>query len=144
MIRLTRRLLVVGLLLGLGDAVTAQGNRPDFSGRWTSPVGPALTIQRQGQAMTVTTESDTRTYNLDGSPSQFQREGRNFRSTVTAQAQWIGSALVVTTRTVSPIGTWQDLEVYSLDYGDTLTVVRVFTQTTEPFMGTTTSTYKKQ
>jgi hypothetical protein len=144
MIRLTSGLLVVGLLLSLGDTVTAQGNRPDFSGRWTSSSGLVLAVQQQGQTLTVTRNSQTSTYNLDGSPSQFEREGRNFRSTLTAQARWVGSALLVTTTTVSPIGTWQDLEVYSLDYSDTLNVVHVFTQTTAPFMGTTTSTYKKR
>jgi hypothetical protein len=124
-------------------AVTARVGaqaRPDFSGTWGSPA--SLTIKQDARTLTVTTGGETRTYNLDGSDSRFERRSdRGTTSQLTSQATWVGSALVITTTTVSSIGTWEDLEVYSLDYGPKLTVVRVGTQTTRPMMYTTTTVY---
>ena len=45
---------------------------------------------------------------------------------------------------IRTIGTWEDLQVYSLDYGPKLTVVHVGSQTTIPMMFTETKTYEKR
>ena len=74
-----------------------------------------MTIQQTGQTLTVSIGSDSQTVNLTGAETQAERQGRNFAYTETSQARWVGSALVVTKTTVSPIGTWQDLDVFSLD-----------------------------
>jgi len=133
------RTLVV-LAIAFSASVAAQ-TPPDFSGDWKTP-GSSLTIRQDAKTLAVTTGGETRTYNLDGSDSRFERRSnRGTVSQLTAQAKWVGSALLVTTTTVSSIGTWQDLEVYSLDYGPKLTVVRVGTQTTRPMMYTTTTAY---
>jgi hypothetical protein len=50
---------------------------------------------------------------------------------------------VVSTTTVRSIGALQDLEVYSMDYGPTLTVVKVGSQMTQGMMYTTTTTYTR-
>lgn len=142
-----RTVVLVGVAAILGvlnqGRMTAQ-ERPDFSGTWTSSSGPALAIKQSGQTLTVSTGAETQAINLDGSESQTRRQGRSFDYTQTSQARWVGSALLITRTTVSPIGTWQDLDVYSLDYGNKLTVVRIWTQTTAPMMGTTTSAYTRQ
>ena len=89
--------------------------------------------------------AEARTYNLDGSESRFEGAATNrYRSQMTARTRWIGSALVIATTSVSEIGTWEDLHVYSLDYGPTLTMVNVFTQTTRPLMGTETKAYHRK
>ena len=134
---------VVALLaITLSQHVSAQA-RPDFSGVWNAP-GSSLTIRQDEKTLRITQGAETRLYNLDGSDSRFERRtDRGTSSQLTAQVRWVGSALVVTTTTVSSIGTWQDLEVYSLDYGPKLTVVEVGTQTTRPMMYTTTVTYTR-
>jgi len=131
--------ILVIFVFALTGSVAAQA-RPDFSGTWGAP--DSLTIKQDARTLTVTTRGETRTYNLDGSDSRFERRSDSgTTSQLTAQAKWVGSALLITTTTVSSIGTWEDLEVYSLDYGPKLTVVRVGTQTTRPMMYTTTTVY---
>jgi hypothetical protein len=128
--------------IAFGQHVSAQA-RPDFSGVWNAP-GSSVTIRQDEKTFSITQGTETRIYNLDGSDSRFERRShRGTSSQLTAQARWVGSALVVTTTTVSSIGTWQDLEIYSLDYGPKLTVVEVGTQTTRPMMYTTTVTYAR-
>jgi hypothetical protein len=134
--------LFVVIAMTLGDGVTAQ-LRPDFSGTWTAP-GSSLTIRHAGTTLTVIEGTETRNYNLDGSDRPVERIGRADSSKMTAQARWVGSALVIATTTVSSIGTWQDLEVYSMDYGPKLSVVQVGTQTTSTLMYTVTKTYDKK
>jgi len=135
----------LGCLLALiavtvGGRLTAQQSRPDFSGAWTTPKS-SLSIRQDATTLTVSEGTEARTYNLDGSDSRFS----NARGTqYTARTRWVGSALVISTTTVSQIGTWEDLQVYSMDYGPKLTVVNVFTQTTRPMMGTETRTYQKR
>jgi hypothetical protein len=112
-------LLIVAVSIPGGRA-NAQ-SRPDFSGTWTTPGSSPLTIKQDAKTLTVTEGAQTRTFNLDGSESRFGEK--------TAQARWVGGS------------NWQDLEVYSLDYGPKLTVVQVGTQTTHPMMYTTVNTY---
>jgi hypothetical protein len=119
-------------------------SRPDFSGTWNAPGSPlTITIRQDDRTLTIGQGPDARIYNLDGSDSHFQATGRIGVSQLTAHARWVGAALVIATTTVSPIGTWEDLEVYSLDYGSKLSVVQVGTQTTSPMMSTTVKTYTK-
>ena len=122
--------------------VTAQ-NRPDLSGTWRAP-SSLLTIKQDATTLTVTKGSDTRTYNLDGSTSRIEGP----RSVQTAQVRWAQSALVIEMSTVSSVGSWTDLQVYSLDHGSTfgdpkLSVVYVFTRETSPMMGTEVTTYTR-
>lgn len=128
--------LAVFYLLFVATAVAQS--RPNFAGTWTQSNGTVLSITQNGQAISVTSGADKLHYNLDGSDSR--NSGAN-GSTLTSQARWVGSALVVATTTMSPIGTWQDLDFYSMDYGPKLIVVHVRTQTTNPMMGTTVETY---
>jgi hypothetical protein len=145
-------LILVASLLGVG--LWAQGGagasgvpkqlgpvRPDFSGAWSGS-GKSLTIQQNATTLAVTEGTQKRTYNLDGSESRFE-DANQYRSQMTARTRWVGSALVIETTTVSSIGTWQDLEVYSVDYGPKLSVVQVGTQTTHPMMYTTVETFTK-
>jgi hypothetical protein len=141
-------LLVIGLW-GQGGAgasgVPKQVGpvRPDFSGAWSGS-GKLLTIQQNATTLAVTEGTQKRTYNLDGSESRFEGAATNqYRSQMTARTRWVGSALVIETTTVSSIGTWQDLEVYSVDYGPKLSVVQIGTQTTHPLMYTTVATFTK-
>jgi hypothetical protein len=117
--------------------VSAQ-SRPDFSGAWGAS-GKSITIQQDATTITIGEGTQARIYNLDGSESHFVVG----RSQMTARARWAGSAFVVDVTTVSPIGTWTDVEVYSMDYGQKLSVVQVRTQTTQPMMYTTVDTYSK-
>lgn len=128
------------LLVLIGSRRDFAQAKPDFSGSWSAP-GAALVIKQDSRTLTIGQDGETRTYSLDGFAHRLETAGRGGTSQVTSEARWIGSALLVTTRTVSGIGTWEDLEVYSLDYGPKLTVVRVTTQTTQPMMNTTTTTY---
>jgi hypothetical protein len=135
-----RLVLVLILAAGsLGNPVTAVQSRPDFSGAWTGPAG-SLTIQQNEGTLTVSEGADVRTLNLDGSAGRFAKGDTQY----TARTRWVGSALVVSITTASPVGTWEDLEVYSLDYGPTLTVVYVGTQTRRPMMFTQTRTYEQR
>ena len=137
--RLALLLVVVALTSG---RMTAQ-SRPDFSGTWKGPDG-TIAITQDATTLIVRTEAEIRTYNLDGSPSRFEGASSNrYRSQKTAQARWVGSALVVAVTTVSPIGTWQDLEVYSLDHGPTLSVVSIGTRETSPMMFTSVKSYAR-
>jgi hypothetical protein len=131
-------LLLVVVACTLVGPVAAQ-SRPDFSGAWTAP-DMSLAIRQNGTTMTVNEGGEVKTYNLDGSDSRFSKGNTQY----TARARWVGSALVIATTTVSSIGTWEDLEVYSLDYGPKLTVVYVGTQTTRPMMFTQTKTFEKR
>ena len=135
-----RVVLLLMLVAGAFAGPEAAQSRPDFSGSWIAPDAAALTIQQSGTTMTVTEGADVKTYNLDGSDRQFSKGNTQY----TARARWVGSALVVATTTVSSIGTWENLEVYSLDYGPKLTVVYVGTQTTRPMMYTKTKTFEKR
>jgi hypothetical protein len=130
--------LVILVAVTFVGRLTAQ-SRPDFSGTWTGPER-SLTIRQDGATLTVGEGTETRIYNLDGSESRFFKNDTKY----TAWTRWVGSALVIATTTVSSIGTWEDLEVYSLDYGPKLTVVYVGTQTTRPMMFTQTKTYQKR
>jgi len=128
-------ILVAGPFVG---SVTGQ-SRPDLSGTWTRP-DSSLTIRQDAATLTVSQGTEVKIYNLDGSDSRFGKGDTQY----TARARWVGSALVVATTTVSPIGTWEDLDVYSLDYGPKLTVVSVGTQTRRPMMFTETRTFEKR
>jgi hypothetical protein len=147
-------LLVV--LTGSARNPAAQARRPDFSGSWrlvaspgsvgpsTGGSSPTLLIVQNDTTLTVTAGEQTRAYNLDGSDAQNLAVSRNFNSALTSQARWIGAALTIATTSVTPMGTWQDLDVYSLDYGPKLVVVTVGTATTLPYMGTTIGVYQKE
>lgn len=129
--------------VSLSLQVSAQ-SRPDFSGAWRGSTGP-LTIKQSASTLTVTKGSDTRNYNLDGSESRWTNANG---SQMTAHVRWVQSALVVETRTSGAVGSWTDLEVYSLDHGTSssaprLSVVYVFTRETGPMMGTTVTTYSR-
>ena len=130
--------LLVVVAITLGGRTAAQ-SRPDFSGTWSAP-DSVLTIKQDAVTLTVSEGTDTRIYNLDGS----ERTDRVGKSQLTAQARWVGSALVIATTTDSPIGKWQDLQVFSLDYGPKLSVVQVGAQMTQGMMYTTTKTYGKK
>ncbi len=137
-------LFVLLAMMGGRPNAQADQSRPDFSGTWKGPDG-VLTIKRDGSTMTVTSGDKVKIYNLDGSESHFTGAASSQHAgQMTAVARWTGSALVVTVTTVSTMGTWEDLEVYSLDYGPKLTVVHVGTQTTRPMMSTHTNTYEKR
>ena len=129
-------LLLVGAII-LGGRTFAQ-SRPDFSGVWKGSAGP-LTVQQTGTTLTIGEGADKRVYNLDGSESRFTLD----RSQLTARARWSGSALVVEIATASTIGSWTDVEIYSLDYGPTLSVVKVRSQMTRTVMYTTVDTYTR-
>jgi hypothetical protein len=129
--------LLLFVALTCGGLVSAQ-SRPDFSGAWTAP-GKSISIKQDAATITVGDGRDARIYNLNGSESRFDVG----RSQMTARGRWAGSAFVVEVTTVSPIGTWTDVEVYSMDYGQKLSVVQVRTQTTAPMMYTTVDTYSK-
>jgi hypothetical protein len=137
--RIAQNLAMVGVVFAGG--VAAQG-RPDFSGTWRS-ADSTLTIRQDDKTIVITAVGGkTAIYNLDGTDRRVaERTDRGTTSQVTTQAKWVGSALVITSTTVSSMGTWQDLEVYSLDYGPKLTKVLVGSQTTQGMMYTTTSTY---
>ncbi len=135
--------LIPGRMTAQQQGAAQTRERPDFSGTWRSSSAPAMTIQQNDQTLTVSAGSDSQTVNLTGAETRVERQGRNFAYTETSQARWVSSALVITKTTVSPIGTWQDLDVLSLDYGNKLTVVKLWTQTTAPLMGTTTATYTR-
>src|SRR5688572_4157850 len=140
-----KRLALLSVVaLALGVQLSAQ-SRPDFSGAWRGSTA-LLSIKQSATTLTVTKDSETRTYNLDGSESRWTsaRSGQ-----MTARIRWVQSALVIETRIVSSIGTWTDMEVYSLDHGKTfeapqLSVVYVFTREAGPMMGTTVTTYTRQ
>jgi hypothetical protein len=118
--------------------VTAQ-SRPDYAGTWAGTDG-SLTIRQDEGTLAVSGGAVVKMYNLNGSDSRFAKDDSQY----TARARWVGSALVVAITTVSPIGTWEDVEVYSLDYGPKLTIVHVGTQTRRPMMFTQTRTYEKR
>ena len=131
-------------VVALGVPLAAQ-SRPDFSGEWKGSTSP-LSIKQTATTLTVTTGFDTRTYNLDGSETRWTTPRG---SQMTARVRWVQSAMVVETRTVSTIGSWTDMEVYSLDHGKSaaapeLSVVHVFTREAAPMMGTTITTYTRQ
>ena len=134
-------LFVVVVVIGLDRGLPAQ-SRPDFSGTWNAS-GSRLTIKHDAATLTVNDGSETCVYILDGSESRVERPGATETGQLTARTRWVQNALLIEARTVSKIGTWTDLEVYSLDYGPQLSVVRVYTQTRSPAMGTEVTTYKK-
>jgi hypothetical protein len=138
-----RLALVPVIALAIGVQLSAQ-ERPDFSGAWRGSTA-LLSIKQSPTTLTVTKDSETYTYNLDGSESRWTGP----RSQKTARVRWVQSALVVETRTISPTGSWTDMEVYSLDHGKSfgapqLSVVYVFTRETGPMMGTSVTTYTRQ
>jgi hypothetical protein len=135
MTRLAWVVAVVGIVIS--GRVSAQ-TRPDFSGVWVGS-DKSMVLQQTGSTLTVNEGTQRKAYNLDGSESRFQFG----RSEMTAQARWFGSALVVSIATVSPIGEWETVEVYSLDYGPKLSVVEVGSQTTRGVMYTNVKTYAK-
>ena len=143
--------LVLAALAGSDSRPAAQSRRPDFSGSWKlasasgSGGSPSrLTIVQNDTTLTVTAGEQVRTYNLDGADTEVREVYPNTAATHTSQARWVGSALIIATTTAtSSIGTWQDMDVYSLDYGPKLVVVRVVTQTTSPMMATTTGVYER-
>jgi hypothetical protein len=136
--RIAQILVMVGVVFAGG--VAAQG-RPDLSGTWRS-ADSTLTIRQDDKTIVITAVGgETAIYNLDGTDRRVEDRTDRGTSQVTTQAKWVGSALLITSTTVSSIGTWQDLEVYSLDYGPKLTKVLVGSQTTRGMMYTTTSTY---
>jgi hypothetical protein len=134
--------VALGVLLGVAEPASAQAI-PNLSGTWTQSNGEPLTIAQSGSTLTVTEGGQPRPYNLDGMETKFERVTPRFTESLTAQAHWVSSALVVTITTVSPIGTWQDIEVYSVDYGGKLNRVKVSSAKTQPMMATTTQTYAK-
>ena len=134
-------LLLAVIAITLSGHVTAQAGA-DFSGTWKSS-SSLLTIKQDARTLIVTEGSGTRTYKLDGSESRFESSGAGGVNQYTARARWVQSALVIETKTVSKIGEWTDMEVYSLDFGPQLSVVRIYTQKHSPFMGTTLTTYTK-
>jgi hypothetical protein len=106
--------MLVIVMIAIAARLEAQ-TLPDLSGEWTAP-GASLTIRQDARTLVVISGADTTTYNLDGADSRFERRtDRGTVSQLTAQANWIGSALLITTATVRSLGSWQDLEVYSLD-----------------------------
>ena len=129
--------LVIVAATACEGLVSAQSH-PDFSGAWIGS-GKSITIQQDAATITIGEGTQARIYNLDGSESRFVIG----RGQMTARARWAGSAFVVDVTTVSPIGTWTDVEVYSIDYGQKLSVVQVRTQTTRPMMYTTVDTYSR-
>ena len=138
--------LLVLILVTSGGRLSAQSvqSHPDFAGTWSGSDG-VLSIRQDGSAMTVTAGDETKVYNLDGPESRFEGAKSNQHpSQTTARTRWTGSALVVAVTTVSPIGTWENLVVYSLDYGPQLNAVEVGTQSTRPMMYTQTKTYAKR
>jgi hypothetical protein len=135
MTRLVWVVAIVGIVIG--GRVSAQA-RPDFSGVWVGS-DKSLTLHQTESTLTIKEGTQRKTYNLDGSDSRFQFG----RSEMIAQARWFGSPLVVATTTVSPIGEWETVEVYSLDYGPKLSVVEVGSQTTRGVMHTNVKTYAK-
>ena len=138
--------LLVLIAVTSGGRLSAQAprSRPDFSGSWSGP-SVALTITQNATTLTVTKGPETRMYNLDGSERRWTNAtGGQF----TARARWVQSALVIETMTVGSIGSWTDLEVYSLDHGreasaPQLSVVYVFTREAGPMMGTSVTTYAR-
>lgn len=134
--------LVVFVVIAHGGSLSGQSG-PNFSGTWTAP-SSMLTITQDATTLTVTEGAATRIYNLDGTPSRFQTSGSHGASQHTAHARWVQSALVIETTTISSIGRWTDLVVYSLDYGPRLSVVHVGTQTRSPMMSTTVTTYTRR
>jgi len=130
-------LFLIIVIVADGRASTYAA-RPDFSGSWSAS-GRLLSIRQDATSLAVTSDSATRVYNLDGAESHF----RLGRAQVTARARWVGSALVVELTSILEAGTWQDMEVYSLDYQRQLIVVRIETTTDQPMMSTTTSVYMR-
>src|SRR5262245_43515744 len=96
--------LLVVVAVTSGGTSTAQSKGADLSGGLTAPAS-AITIQQNASVLTVTDGTDSRTYNLDGSDSRFANGSTQY----TARVRWVGSALVISTVTASPIGTWEDL-----------------------------------
>jgi hypothetical protein len=111
------------LLVALLFSSSASGQmKPDFSGAWKPP-GPSaqINIAQDGPVFVVTIagargRSETHTYQLDGAESRnTTKDVAGAVWTHVSQANWMNSAVVVTTTTIrADGGKWQWMRVYSL------------------------------
>jgi hypothetical protein len=147
-------LAVVAVFALLPISMSAQ-QRPNFAGTWVlvsdtaayvdGPLGHEGTITQDESSVTFTSGARSLTYRLD------QPETVNTTATVrgdlwtlTSQVRWVQHALLVTTTTRSPIGTWEDMTVCSLDgHGNLNIVVLATSKSQQAAMGTILLTYRK-
>ncbi len=127
-----KRSVLFGVFLALVVATFAfaQG-KPNFSGTWTPPAPAAGAEQGRGRGMagpmtvtqtdkTLTVERTTpngtskQVYNLDGTESKNEMQGRGGTMTSTSTAKWDGSKLVITTKMEGPNGPTERAQTWSL------------------------------
>jgi hypothetical protein len=150
-------LTLAGLLALFSVQLSAQ--KPNLSGKWTlvtapeldpvrpqsSPLGYEGNITQDGTSVTFTTGNRSITYRLDLPESQNPLTTMRGDSWLLAsQARWVQNALLVVTKTTSPIGTWEDMLICSLDGDGNLNVVVLGTpKSQQAAMITTLLTYRR-
>ena len=147
---------VAGLIatsLGQGDSVAQRRPpvRPDFSGKWTLVAGPQdphrleWAISQDESSITFVTANRSMTYKIDGPDIPY--ETTTVRGDVWKRlyhARWVSNALLITTKTDSSIGRWEDAMIWSLDGGGNLQLVTVDATTSmELVMKTQLLTYRR-
>lgn len=128
--------IVIGLL-ALGEAASAQRPlppHPDLSGSWSvasteglaySPFGARFTVKQDATSITISTDREAVTYQLDDSKTPRTTEtvaGATW--TRLSRARFVTAALLVTTETdAGQTGHWEDMFIVSLDRPGAITVV---------------------
>jgi hypothetical protein len=146
---------VAGLCALLSSQVSAQ-QRPNFAGRWVlvsdtaayvdGPLGREGTVTQDERSVTFTSGTRSVTYRLDRPETvNTTTTVRGDSWTLVSQVRWVQHALLVTTTTRSPIGTWEDMMVCSLDGRGNLNIVVLSTpKDWHAAMITTLLTYRRK
>jgi hypothetical protein len=147
---------LLAALLALSSVQLQAQQRPNLSGEWTlvsdpgdflaGPLGHIGTITQDRETVTFASGPNVVTYRLDGLESvKPVTTVRGETWVLTSQAQWVQHALLVTTTTTSPIGTWKDMLTCSLDRSGNLNVVVLATpKSRQAAMVTKLLTYRKR
>jgi hypothetical protein len=143
--RVVPALLLLIAAIGLdsiGHAQTAEPRHPDFSGTWMlvpsagsdpqlpamlGPLGAESVITQDSTELRLTQSGQMVSLRLDGAETRYTTRGNGGEWTYLAQPRWITAALLITTKTQSPIGSWEDALVMSFADDDTLAVTTVKT-----------------
>ena len=127
-----KRSVLFGVMLAfVVVAVAFAQGKPNFSGKWTPEQGAApagggggrggggpMTVTQNDKQLTVERTMGENTmktvYNLDGTESKNEVQGRNGVTTQVSTAKWDGSKLTITTKFEGPNGPVERTQTWSL------------------------------
>ena len=151
--------ILIAALLGFGHAASAQVRplppHPDLSGTWSaapaeglgsSPFGARFMVKQDASSITISTDREAVTYQLDDSKNARTTQNANgTTSTKISRARFVTAALLVTTEIdAGPTGHWEDMFIVSLDRLGEVTVVSCNAlKSVQPGMGTRVFKYTK-